>query len=1123
MIAVLDATRDLLAALDPLPHPRRMGQLASWAAAASDRAEVCADLRAGGTYERHLALVAAMVARDAAGIAAAAGDPDPVVRAVAIRAALRSGTLDWSAIDPSAAERRLIYRTLRRLPQSLADGLIHEVRTRYDDTEAAALLPACGSDTVRALLPELEHAVKLTALVRRHAAVVLDRVGTRLAEAVDRDEVWAETVTAVLRCAPAGVLDLLERYAPEDRLPGRPAAYGVLAAHDAGRVARLLAAPGRTVWLRDVRLPRGLLRRLAGLPDGDLLPLLRARRHNFSATAAVLRAVSPGRRAALYDGALAEPGDGRQAPDAPAEPGDGPQVPDAPAEPGDERRVVSGRDALAEPGRGQRVPGYEVVDVLPAVLREREARRALGLPAIREREALVREWSAFLPWPAAVAALAGASRSGDADERAHAYRLLVDAARRSRDPAAVADLLTRLDRLRNEQDPVRAAALTALAKVSRLLGPASVAALTRLATDAVEARDTSAATTGALSSLAADVLRDHVDVPELREWALTTIDRTTAAARVPMLRRFDLVLRRGQERLVVDRLSGWVTNAAARGWYGPLFALTHALGRRARRVPALQDMLRRAIPDTTSWTAGEAIRLWLDDPATRYERVGEVLALDPTAVALPVVWETVIRSRTDLLDRVLRRRPRGRFVEHGVRWVPMPTYARRWVPRQQAAFAGLLELVVDDSDVAVWQRAAAIKGAARIPGAGRELVLRHVDAAEVVIAEAALGALVWTDRPAEALEVLLAHAGDDRARVALYAAERAARYVAPARLPELLAPVISGPAKVTSRKAAARMLARYGPPEVMATLRAAYDGAHRDVRAAIVAAATERLGVDDSWAILADAGTGSREERRAILDAAPRQVADRHRARYAALVVAECRAADRELRRAAFARLPRWARWVDGASGLVVDRLTDLGERQHRWEIAELLRLLDEDAATTTFARLVERDAADDRPGDPDSDRPARRRIEDIAGAAATWRRQRRSPEVPAMAAALRRLAAQPGFTHTAVIALTDVALLDNADALADLCAGRPALAGRTAEEIGKVAYQAWPDADVLAVATRWAGRGDLAGGLFAVRILAGSGQEWTAPRRDLLLTLRVTHAEPDVRELAYEVNLAED
>ncbi|MDT5039386.1 MAG: hypothetical protein QOE51_371 [Actinoplanes sp.] len=54
----------------------------------------------------------------------------------------------------------------------------------------------------------------------------------------------------------------------------------------------------------------------------------------------------------------------------------------------------------------------------------------------------------------------------------------------------------------------------------------------------------------------------------------------------------------------------------------------------------------------------------------------------------------------------------------------------------------------------MWQRAAAIRVAARVPGVGRELVLRHFDDPQVPIAEAALGALVWTDQPDEALPVL---------------------------------------------------------------------------------------------------------------------------------------------------------------------------------------------------------------------------------------------------------------------------------------------------------------------------------------------------------------------------------
>jgi hypothetical protein len=92
-------------------------------------------------------------------------------------------------------------------------------------------------------------------------------------------------------------------------------------------------------------------------------------------------------------------------------------------------------------------------------------------------------------------------------------------------------------------------------------------------------------------------------------------------------------------------------------------------------------MLRRATgPRTSAWVAEEAVRLWLDDPRSRGDRVAEALAIDPTTVTIPVVWETICASRTDLLDRVFDRRPRGRFVEAGVRWVPgPPRHAGRWL------------------------------------------------------------------------------------------------------------------------------------------------------------------------------------------------------------------------------------------------------------------------------------------------------------------------------------------------------------------------------------------------------------------------------------------------------------
>ncbi|MGW4461835.1 hypothetical protein [Micromonospora sp. NPDC004704] len=1090
MIAVLAATRTLLKSLDPLPYDRRMNRLAEWARTAPDRARVCADLREQGSYERHLALVAAMVTRDGDGIAAAVRDPDPSLRSAALIAAVRAGIPVGSHVDRPAVERRRVYRALRRRrAPAVADALIGEIRAQVGDEEAAALLPACGADTVRALLPDLEHALNLERLVRWHPDPLLDRVRERLAAATPelRGRVWATAAGAVLRCDPAQVLDLLERYAPEESMPGPLTAYGMLAAHDAGRVVRLLTTPGRAAWLRRTVLPPALLRRLATLPTEELAPLAGRLRENSRALAALLDTVAPSRRAELYDLAVAD------------------------------------ADTAAL------IPAAEIMEVLPVAIRIREATRVLALAKTREWEAEVRTWSAYLAWPEASEALNVALRSGEADERAHGYVLLAEAARRSRDPQAVAEVIRRLGRLRNEQDPVRAAALTALAKVAPLLTSDTAAGLTALTTDAVDARDASVATTTALSTLAADVLQHHVAVPELREWSLLTIDLVSTGASAPVLRRFDTVLRRGQEAMVFERLRGWVEAGIARGRYGPLFALTHALGKRAWQLPQLQELLRRAIgPRTLPSVARTAIELWLDDPRTRSERVAEVVRTEATAVTIHQVWGTICTSRTDLLDRALDRLPRGRFVEQGKRWVPAwAHHVERWLPRQQARFVDLQGLIIADAGQGVWQRVAAIRAAGHVPGAGRELVLRHVDAPEVAIAEAALGALVWTDRPDEALPVLLRYADGDRARVALYAAGRAARHVPPSRLADLLGGVVTGPAKVTSRKEAARLLARYGPSQAMATLLDAYThpDAHRDVRAAIVSAARQRLQTEASWTIVRTAVDGSREERRAVLGVYPSTIPERHRPRYGALIVAACRADDREVRRTAFGQLGEWSPWLTGITDLVVDRLTDLGETMVHLQVANLLRAGGDPVLGAALARLVDRDANDDHPGDPATDRPARRRIELLArGAVVRSGNRPANADRAALVESARWLAGQPAFAGTATGLLVDLGRLDNLDEIAGLCTGRPVLATRTAEHVGARlrGLREWPDPATLAeTVTRLAERGDLAGGLFAVALVRhGAGFGWKAPWRDLLIGLR-RHPDADVREEAYALDMS--
>ncbi|MGC4747030.1 hypothetical protein ACLQ28_15410 [Micromonospora sp. DT201] len=1090
MNAVLASTRMLLTSLDPLSYRSRMSRLAEWAHTAPDRVQVCADLRGQGPHERYLALFAAVLSRDTEGITAATCDAQPSIRGAALIAAVQAGIPIEGLADRPAIERWRVYRALRRrYAPAVADALITEVRAQVGDEEAAALLPACGTETVRELLPHLEHALNLERLVRRHPGPLLDRVRERLAAATPelRVRVWADAADAVLRCDPAQALDMLERYASEESLPGPLGAYGVLAAHDAVRVARLLTAPSRAAWLKRTVLPPALLRRLASLPIEELAPLASRFREHSPALAALLDAVAPSRRGELYD------------------------------------------RALAHVDTAVLIPASEIMEVLPVAVRIREASRVLGLAKIRERETDVRTWSAYLDWPDASAALDVALGSGEADERAHGYALLVEAARRSRNPHAVAAVIVRLGRLRNEQDPVRVSALTALTKVAPLLTADMAAGLSQLTTDAVDARDTSAATTSALSMLAADVLQHHVAVPQLCEWALLTIDLVSTSASVPVLRRFDTVLRRGQEAIVFERLRGWVDAGIARGRYGPLFALTHALGKRAWRLAQLQELLRQATgPRTLPSVARTAIALWLDNPRTRAERVTEVLETDPSAVTIHEVWATISRSRTDLLDRVLDRRPRGRFIESGVRWVPAwASRSERWLPRQQARFVDLQELIIDDTGQGVWQRAAAIRAAAGVGVAGRELVLRHLDAPEVAIAEAALGALVWTDRPDEALPILLRYAGGDRARVAMYAVSRAARHVPPSRLADVLGAVVIGSAKITSRKEAARLLARYGPPQVMTALHDAHtdSDAHRDVRAAIVSAARQRLQTEASWSILRAAVDGSREERRAVLSAYPNTIPERHRARYGALIVEACRAADREVRRTAFGQLGEWSPWLTGITELVVNRLSDLGETMARIEVAQLLKAGGDAILGTALARLVNRDANDDHPGDPAADRPARRRIELLArGAAVRSESKPANADRTALVQAARWLADHPDFAGAATALLVDLGRLNNLHEIADLCADRPVLAFRTAERVGARlrSFREWPAPAIFTDnIARLAGRGDLAGGLFAVALVRhGAGFGWKAPWRDLLIGLR-RHPNSDVREEAYAVDMS--
>ncbi|MFD7448664.1 hypothetical protein [Kitasatospora sp. NPDC059827] len=1122
----------LLAELDPLAHPARMRRLATWTKELrhgnnpEQLRPLLAELDTRGAYGRGLAGVAATIAEDAAFVAARLTDPDPAVSRQALKAALHLPVPDEAlaaalADAPAVLRRRLTTLIVAHGRTELAERLLHSFRQSWGDAAAARLLPGCGPGTVAELLPGLFPAfTNWHQLARRHPDLLLDELARQLDELPEspRTAWWyrnGDALAAVAGNRPERVLDLLERHCPT-RLPAPvQQCLGRLLTAAPGRTIRLITVPERAAT---ASISRSALTRAVRLDTPELADLGRAWSTAPMWLARLLRALPPSRREAFYDHATAD------------------------------------RD------QGHHDLSEAVLDALPRRRAQAEARRMAEQAAERGAAwSVVLAHVAHLPVAEARPRLLAATRRPAAEDRALAYPLLVRNAARSGDAAAVGELLDELARLRNEQDPVRSPALAALAAVPpALLTGAAADALTRIVTDAVEARDTSWHTRQALSELALGVLREHATSGEqaLLGWALAALRQLSGALGSIPLGRLDTTLRRGQEVQVFEALRPWLTAGADKVDHTLTFALAGALGRRAHRLPELQELLREAVQFGDNATVRQAVGHWLADPATRGERVARVLDLEPSAAVLPQVLVVLARQRTDLLDTVLGATPPyGRFLAAGSRWLPPTDGIECWVPRQRAAAARLLAGAADDASLPVHTRAGHLRTLAAIPELGFATVHRYAESPDTVLAEAALGALVRTDRPAEALPLLLAHAGDDRARVALYAAGRAAGFVTPSRLaPVLRATLLPGPAgsagtavgggtKVTSRKELVRLVARLLPLDTaLALLTEVHDlpEQHRDVRAAAVAAAVKLLPAPAAWRMLDGAAAGPPVARYAVLRTRPLDLPAADRPRYAALVSRVASGDDPETAQAALDLLVSWAPWYPEAEDLLLAGTVDLANRSSWRSSASGLVVL---ATGGTGRRLAEaltallaseHTAADELDATPDRDRPARQRIDFLATRLGVGVGDR--PTAAAVAAAREAaelLSTAPDFAplalHLRAAALDLDApydrLLTELDALATLHADRPLPAARTAEALRNRlnATRRPGDPAVLhRVVEQLTAHATCVHGLFAVALTHALGPRtnWHPHWRATLRTLR-RHPHPDVREAALTVRTA--
>lgn len=1129
--AVVD---DLYGALDPLAYPARMRALAKWTRDRVQNGEGSGGLRplldeldTRGLHGRRLAVVAATIGGDAGFLEARIADPDATVRGHALKATLHLPISDAAlerAMDdaPEAVRRRVATAVVAGGRTALAERLIESVREQWGDEEAARLLPGCGAQAVERLLPGLFLAVaRWRALGRRYPDLVLDEAARQLAELPEQSRTpwWqrnADMFAATVEARPLRVLELLELHCPA-QLPGPVRdCLGHLLKAAPGRTIGLITAPGRLVGHPRGLVSRTALGRVARLGPPELIDLGRAWSHAPESLVLLLRALPPSRRGTFYDAATA------------------------------------GQDL------SHRALSSSLLDVLPRRRAQSEARRMAAQAADRgESWHTVLVAVAFLPVAEARAQLLAATRRPAAEDRALAYPLLVRNAARSGQAAAIVTLLDDLQRLRNEQEPVRSPALAALAEVPPgLFAGADTTLLDRIATDAIEARDGSGRTRQALSALALALLREHAVSGErpLVGWALATLTRLSGHTGGANLGRLDTTLRRGQEFQVFEALRPWLEAGADKIDHSLTFALAHALGRRARHMPELQELLWQAVQFGDNSTVMRAVDLWLDEPSTRDERAVRVLELEPSAAALRPVLQVLTHRRTDLLDTVLAGTPPyGRFLVPGSRWLPPIDGIRTWLPRQQAAAARLLTRAAGNASLPKHERAGHIRAVATIPELGFQAVCRYLDSPDTVLAEAALGALAWTDRPAEALPLLLAHAADDKARVALYAAGRVTAFVIPSQLETVLRAALlpaddgmpAPAAKVTSRKELVRLVASRLPVGIAAAILAdAFDipGQHPDVQAACVPVAAELLRSPAAWRLLERAADGPPVTQAAVLRIQPYELQAGDRSRYARLVGQVSGSSDVETADTATGLLARWSPWYPEAAPLLLANTVDLDNRSS-WRAAAdglvaltasaegagpLLEALTQLVGAEAEAPALRLDAEGDR------DRPARQRIGHLVArlSTAVAMRQAEASQAAALRASELLSAAGdflPQGTHLLATALDldaePAQLLGSLEHLASLHTHRPALAARTAETLRARLNSARRPGDplvLLGAADRLTTNAGHAGGLLAVALTQalGSRTGWTPDWRTCLRALR-RHPDPDVREAALALTTA--
>ena len=1144
MNADLDA---LLRELEGSSHTQRMATVVARTRALSSRPEARQALCEGllthaEATTRVWGVLMASVAGDVARLRRAREDESSMVRRMAASSLIDHDSdaedlARWFLAADQATRRTARTHLLRRRRGDVAQRLIEPLMQRGEHRDAQALLALCPAPLMEAVgEPAGERAGEasgaalgdmLTQLRWKHLSVVnlplAQRHLTRSLQEATSDAArfwaWHHHAPTALQLAlhqPQALMALLQEHAPRQAVAPLGQALTTLMRRQPQAMGQWLLqerAQAWTSWLLGHRASRDTLRALG--PE-VLAALARQRVRDAPLLGRLLKSVPPAMRGLLFE------------------------------------QACQGQDVEAMEW------GDSLLESLPRWTRHAWAARQLERRAVRQDPLKRGRAASFLSPEEAKPILAPMARGATAEDRAAGLAWLIHAARRHRQ--GLASLLAELEpRLKNEQDPVRQSALLALGQAPGwMFEPAAISPLLRIVEALTQARDTSSGTRHACAQVAYQLLRaEHAQAQAPALQGALAMLRLLAGQEAMS---WPYGLGRRMSPRVASTLIQAVLEPLARGAqrnaYREVIGLANALGKLAWTSEPLQALLEESIWATPSF-ADSALPLWLACPATRDARVARALARDPSVVVHRPVWQHLHRRRQDLLDPFIQGQPlRGRFASQTVGWVfPAQDGFERWLPRQQRALAQVLRRLIEDEGHTLSARVAAIRPLGAMPIHGPHQLLALTQSEQVPICEAALGALIWTDRPGQALEILLEHVSTDRARVAMYAIARVSRFVSQQELLTRMEALLARPVlKVTVLKEALRLIGGVGGPRAALLVHQVWQrpGLHRDARIAALHAARGLLDQELAWQMLEQgARQGDVYSALALAEVQPLSVPARHRARMARVMVSLAEHPEARAQRALYEAMSRPAYgvgdWLELAQAAILEaaaQATQALDQSQVWRAA--MGCLVEgtrrqptclEPLRRTLVTLVERSAQERLDPEPrdERDMPATQRLGALVQAlrgAATSPREPLARALPELAQALGApehhvLAAQLRLASHGVRERQPQALVAQILVELDAAQGDP-VRQALQPDVEQACAQALCAPGALAQAeaveqTLLALDGLLVASVASAQRVAlqalltlGPAQQWGEPWRERLVRLRRA-ADPGVRALALQ------